>query len=141
MPRQRCVFLDTAHIVALTNQNDQWHAAAKRWSETIVSQKIDLITTDFILLEIANALSPIRSRGTAIHIVQTIQRNLSAEIVPASRQLFAAALDLYKSRADKDWGLTDCTSFVVMKDRGLDEALTVDRHFQQAGFKALLLEE
>jgi uncharacterized protein len=42
------------------------------------------------------------------------------------------------SRRDKEWSLTDCISFVVMKERGLTEALTADHHFEQAGFKALL---
>src|SRR5262245_60255789 len=62
------------------------------------------------------------------------------EIVPASSQLFPAALALYRSRADKDWGLTDCASFVVMSERGLAEALTTDEHFRQAGYRVLLLE-
>jgi predicted nucleic acid-binding protein len=43
-------------------------------------------------------------------------------------------------RIAKDWGLTDCISFVVMKDNGLSDALTTDSHFQQTGFQALLLE-
>lgn len=47
-------------------------------------------------------------------------------------------MQLYTQRPDKDWSLTDCISFVVMKQHGLTEALTADRHFEQAGFKALL---
>ena len=62
------------------------------------------------------------------------------EIVPASRSLIEDALLMYQTRADKDWGMTDCSSFVVMQERGITDALTVDRHFQQAGFRALLLE-
>jgi predicted nucleic acid-binding protein len=46
--------------------------------------------------------------------------------------------DLYRNRADKNWSLTDCISFVVMKRKGITEALTGDHHFEQAGFKALL---
>ena len=67
-----------------------------------------------------------RNRSTAIQVVRQIQLDSSVEVVPASRPLFAVALDLYASRPDKDWGLTDCTSFVVMKDRGMEDALTVD---------------
>jgi len=47
-------------------------------------------------------------------------------------------LFLYSSRKDKEWTLTDCISFVVMKREGLGEALTGDHHFKQAGFTALL---
>ena len=45
-------------------------------------------------------------------------------------------LGLYESRPDKEWSLTDCISFVVMKKEGIVEALTEDRHFEQAGFVA-----
>ncbi len=46
--------------------------------------------------------------------------------------------ELYRGRPDKEWSLTDCISFVVMRDEHLTEALTADRHFEQAGFKPLL---
>ena len=62
------------------------------------------------------------------------------DIVPASSRLFEAALRLFEDRPDKDWGLTDCSSFVVMAERGLANALTSDEHFRQAGFRVLLLE-
>jgi predicted nucleic acid-binding protein len=52
--------------------------------------------------------------------------------------LFAAGVELYGTRPDKEWSLTDCISFVVMKREGLTDALTGDRHFEQAGFKVLL---
>ena len=63
------------------------------------------------------------------------------EIVPASADLFAAAFALYRARADQGWGLTDCSSFVVMRERGLTSALPADAHFRQAGFRALLLDD
>jgi predicted nucleic acid-binding protein len=46
----------------------------------------------------------------------------------------------YESRTDKEWGLIDCVSFVVMQDNHLTQALTTDTHLKQAGFRALLLE-
>jgi uncharacterized protein len=55
-----------------------------------------------------------------------------------SDQLFEEALKLYSSRPDKEWGLPDCISFVVMRTRGVKDALTADEHFQQAGFRAVL---
>jgi len=42
---------------------------------------------------------------------------------------------------DKEWGLTDCISFIVMGDHGLTDASTTDEHFEQAGFRALLRED
>ena len=48
------------------------------------------------------------------------------------------ALDLYAHARDKTWGLVDCATFIVMRDRGLTTALTADRHFEQAGFQVLM---
>jgi len=53
--------------------------------------------------------------------------------------LYTSAAALYKKYVDKKWGLTDCVSFVVMRERGLQEALSADDDFRQAGFRALLL--
>jgi uncharacterized protein len=133
-------FLDTAHVLALTNERDQWHTTALRWSERIAADNLPLITTEFILLEIGNALAAVRARKLGTEVIRTIRSSDSVEVVPASRALFEAALALYSSRPDKDWGMTDCTSFVTMMDRGITGALTVDRHFEQVGFRALLLE-
>jgi len=63
------------------------------------------------------------------------------EVVTVDSSLFSRALRLYSTRPDKEWGLTDCVSFVVMGDRGIAAALAADQHFVQAGFRALLLEE
>ena len=60
------------------------------------------------------------------------------KIIPATADLFDRGVQLYAERADKEWSLTDCISFVVMADEGLADALTGDHHFEQAGFKALL---
>jgi predicted nucleic acid-binding protein len=61
-------------------------------------------------------------------------------VYPITEALLQQALALYRARPDKDWGLTDCASFVLMRQEGLTEALTADIHFRQAGFTALLLE-
>ena len=60
------------------------------------------------------------------------------EIVPASSELFSKGFAFFTSRPDKDWSFTDCISFVVMRERGITNALTADHHFEQAGFVALL---
>jgi len=85
-------------------------------------------------------LSSLKFRRDAAAIIHALQENAFVKIVPASSELFAPALNLYEQRPDKNWGLTDCTSFVVMAENNLTEALTTDDHFRQAGFKALLLD-
>jgi predicted nucleic acid-binding protein len=135
------VFLDTAYVNALINTRDQWHTVATQWERRLAAEKRRLITTEFVLIEIADGLATVRFRAAAARIIGVLRASSVVELIPASSALFAEALELYENRADKDWGLTDCTSFVVMRDHGLSEALTADEHFRQAGFRPLLLDE
>ena len=136
----QAVFLDTAYINALINTRDQWHEAAARWERQLAADRRQLITTEFVLVEIADGLAAVRFRAQAAQVLAALRTSALVETVPASSELFTAGLKLYQSRPDKDWGLTDCASFVVMNERGLSDALTTDDHFRQAGFRALLIE-
>jgi uncharacterized protein len=134
------VFLDTAYVNALVNVRDQWHNMAVQWEERLAVERRRLVTTEFVLVEIADGLAAVRFRAQAVQVITTLQASSLVDIIPASSQLFRTALELYRRRADKDWGLTDCVSFVGMSEQSLSEALTTDDHFRQAGFRALLLE-
>jgi uncharacterized protein len=134
------VFLDTAYVNALVNVRDQWHNMAVQWEERLAVERRRLVTTEFVLVEIADGLATVRFRAQAVQVITTLQASSLVDIIPASSQLFRTALELYRRRADKDWGLTDCVSFVGMSEQSLSEALTTDDHFRQAGFRALLLE-
>jgi predicted nucleic acid-binding protein len=70
-----------------------------------------------------------------------IHNDPHTQLIPATSDLFARGLDLFAKRPDKHWSLTDCTSFVVMTDQKLTDALTADEHFEQAGFRTLLKPE
>jgi uncharacterized protein len=135
------VFLDTAYLNARVNVRDQWHSAAVRWEGHLSSSRRRLVTTEFVLVEMADGLAAVQFRMQAVGIISVLRRSHLVEIIPASSALFDDALQLYQGRADKDWGLTDCASFAVMAERALSEALTTDAHFRQAGFRALLLED
>lgn len=97
-----------------------------------------MVTTHAIVLEIGNALAKLRYRHAAIELIDSLERDPNVEIAPITKQLYKRALALFKNRMDKEWGLTDCVSFIVMSDRGMSEALTTDEHFKQYGFQALL---
>jgi hypothetical protein len=60
-------------------------------------------------------------------------------LVPATPDLFERGRDLFAARPDKAWSLTDCTSFTVMADLAIKDALTTDHHFAQAGFRVLIV--
>lgn len=135
------IFLDTAYVYALVSPRDQWHTQALKWQQKIIAENRPLLTTQFILAEIADGLSAVKFRRQAAQAIRTLETNSLVEIVPVSSELFAETLDFYEKRNDKSWGFTDCSSFVVMTQRGLTDALTVDDDFRQAGFRALLLDE
>ncbi len=134
-------FLDTGYTYALVNTRDQWHDAAVRWQGHLAAEQRRLLTTDFVLVEVADGLAAVRFRGHAVEIISALRQSPLIEVVSASTDLFEAGLETYCSRPDKDWGLTDCISFVAMRQRGLTDALAVDEHFRQAGFRSLLLDE
>ncbi len=132
------VFVDTAAWIALLNIDDVWHRDAHRLRLQLIKNNYILITTDFILLEVADALcSPICRKNTA-DFLHNIYQLRSTRVIRLNQNLFQEGLSLYETRLDKDWGLTDCISFVVMQMEGIVEAFTSDKHFEQAGFVRLL---
>lgn len=133
-------FLDAAYTIALSAVTDKYHQKAEVLAERIETEAIPLITTRAVVLEIGNALSTLRYRAAAIELLDSLEEDPNVEIIPLSDELYNRGMELYRQRPDKEWGITDCISFVVMEDYGLTEALTTDEHFKQAGFRALLIE-
>lgn len=129
------VFVDTLFVVALINQRDAYHAKASELADLYDGQP--LLTTDVVLLEIGNALAR-NFKQQAIEVIDSFLTSSEVEIVRLTPQLFEQAYLLYKRYQDKEWGLLDCVSFVVMREAGIRNALTFDQHFVQAGFQALM---
>lgn len=131
-------FVDTSFVVALVNKHDQYHTQAIELASHF--DKRPLVTTDAILLEVGNALA--RSFKTeSIQIIEHFIASEEIQIIHLNADLFRRAFEFYRSHSDKSWGLIDCISFVVMKDLKLTASLTADRHFEQAGFTALIVRE
>lgn len=128
-------FADSFYLLALFNGRDAAHERAVAASKGLQGV---LVTTDWVLVETADALSDPVNRSRCAQFIDDLRRSPRVEIEPASRALLDAGWDLYRGRPDKEWSLTDCISFVVMHDRQITEALTGDHHFVQAGFQALL---
>ncbi len=132
------VFVDTIAWIALMNRRDNLHILTTSCMEQLRQQNTSLITTEFVLLEVADALCDPKFRALTVDYINRLRRLQSLEIVPVSQSLWAAAWSLYSDRPDKAWSLTDCTSFVVMTQQQIAQAFTADHHFEQAGFTKLL---
>jgi predicted nucleic acid-binding protein len=129
------VFADAFYFVARLNRRDQHHERVLQFSRNFRAR---LLTTDWVLMEVGDALAGSECRSRVRDFILHLRGSNACEVVPANREGMDRALDLYHQHADKGWTLTDCISFAIMRERGLTEALTGDKHFEQAGFTALL---
>jgi predicted nucleic acid-binding protein len=127
--------VDTSFVVALINEKDQHHTRASELADLL--DGYPLLTTDAVLIEIGNALAR-NFRAQAGEIIEDFFSSDEVEVVHLHAALFESAFRLYQTHGDKTWGMADCISFVVMRERGLVDALTNDKDFAQAGFNALM---
>lgn len=128
------LFADSFYFIALLHETDSHHEHVRRFS----SERRDvLVTTKWVLAEVADALCAPALRGRVTVLLEQVMHHPSVVVLGDSDELFDRGAVLYHARPDKHWSLTDCISFVVMEQEGLREALTGDRHFEQAGFVAL----
>jgi predicted nucleic acid-binding protein len=129
------VFADAYYFVARLNRRDNYHERVVEYSRNLRSH---LLTSDWVLMEVADALAKSECRARIRDFILHLRQSAIVEIVPATREIFDRALELYHQHSDKGWTLTDCVSFVIMRERNVTDALTGDQHFVQAGFVALL---
>jgi predicted nucleic acid-binding protein len=134
------VFLDTSFILALENRDDPLHARAKLLARELTASQTIFVLHWGVLLEIGDGYARLGRRVKGLELFEKFQHEEGCDVQPIDGPLFEEALALYRARQDKEWGLTDCVSFVLMRRLGMSDALTADVHFRQAGFSALLLD-
>lgn len=135
----RIVFADIGYWVALLNPKDELHYKAQSISKSL--NPVYIFTSEMVLTEVLNDFSKRGDhfRKLAIDLIETLQNHPNTTVIPQNSEQFKQGLELYKRHTiDKAWSITDCVSFILMEERGIYEALAYDKHFEQAGFKALL---
>ena len=132
------IFADTNFWVALGNPKDSLYEISQYFGSDL--EHLNIVTSEIVLSEILEITSadPPHFKAQTLGFIGSLIENRSIIIEPMSPKLFEETVQFYRRHIDKDWGFADCSSFVIMKSRGIREALTYDRHFIQAGFKALL---
>jgi predicted nucleic acid-binding protein len=128
------VFTDTFALIAWLNPRDDAHAIVAAYLDGFTGR---LVTTEWVLMEVADALSAPEARTTAAAFLQAVRADPLFDVVGYVPAVYQAGFDLFAARPDKAWSLTDCISFGVMTERGLSDALTADHHFEQAGFRTV----
>lgn len=134
----RKVFTDTSGWLAIVIESDFLHEKAAETYSDLLNSDCNFVTHDAVLLEIGNSLSKTKARETAVKLRENIENSNRIELVSLSSEIIEAGWKLYAERSDKDWGIVDCISFIVMQRQNITEALTADKHFEQAGFIKLL---
>lgn len=132
------IFIDTSYALALSIKTDSNHQKAIELSEKYDSEDFRFVTTYGILLEIGNGLSKLPTRPICVELLEYLQEDEYITLIEITKNLYDKSFKLFCNRKDKEWGLVDCTSMVVMKQRGIEKVLTADRHFEQAGFEVLM---
>jgi hypothetical protein len=132
------LFVDTFCFLARLNRHDAAHERAIELSRQVTSR---IVATAWVLAEVADALNAPHQRELASKLYESLIGDSSVTIVEPEQGIYDRGWQLYRQRPDKSWSLTDCISFVVMNDLNLREALIGDKHFEQAGFVALLRSE
>ena len=132
------VFADTGYWIAVVNPHDDLHNKALQVSGSLGPHLI--VTSEMMLSEVAAYFSDkgSRLRQGVVDLIRSIRANPNSRVVPQTSLQFQDALALYEQSSDKEWSLTDCGSFLIMRELGISEALAHDKHFEQAGFVALL---
>lgn len=132
----RRIFLDTCGILAIVNKRDSLHKKAVQINSVLLFENVNFITTEYIIVEVGNALA--KDKSLALKTINHLYGSEDVQILKITDIMFDRALDVYKQYIDKEWGLTDISSFVVMKEYNIEDAFTNDKHFEQYGFKILL---
>lgn len=131
------VFADAFYWIALANPADQWHDTAKRYDED--NPHVSLVTTEEVLTEFLNFYAEAGSYRRKIvgDMCNQILLHPNITIVSQSHESFYQGFELYRQRADKGYSQTDCISMIVCRERGIQNILTNDSHFEQETFNIL----
>ena len=134
------VFADAFYWIASINPGDEWYDRTRAITATL--KQVQIVTIDEVFTEVLTFYSShgLRMRQRTAQLVNLMMSDPTKQIMPQSRESFLAGLELYKNRSDKEYSLTDCISMQVMRQLGITEVLTRDRHFTQEGFTILFNE-
>lgn len=132
------IFVDTGAWVALSVAGDR-HATAARSVHAELGRGLRgaIVATDYVLDEAATFIRMDTDVQTAARFLRTVRTSKSITLVWVGPEHFEAATDLFERHGDKRWSFTDCTSFVVMRELGIQDAFTFDHNFEEAGFSIL----
>jgi uncharacterized protein len=139
-PLPRPIFVDTSAYFAAFSQRDTTYVPAARMMERLVLDRQRLFTTNAVLFELHGLMLARGPRQLALDSVSRIGESPTTTVVRLRRQDEERGWEIIRRYADKDFSLTDATSFAVMERLGIGVAFSLDRHFAQYGWEIIPLE-
>jgi hypothetical protein len=129
------IFIDTGGWVALEVPGESRHDAAMKCLEEIRKGRHGAaVTSDFVLDEVLTLLRMKIGLPAAESVARRSMESESVRIAYVGPETFRQAWEMMRGHRDKRWSLTDCTSFLLMKDLGISVAFALDKNFEEAGF-------
>jgi predicted nucleic acid-binding protein len=129
------LFLDTSYLIAVEYVDDQKHREAlKHWRSLSKKPSLHIVTTSYVFDEVITFLNDRRLHSKAVEVGRMLLSSRTVSLVHVDEELFDEAWSYFQKHKDKRYSMTDCVSFVLMKQLGIKQALTFDRHFKRAGF-------
>lgn len=129
------IFVDTSAWFALIHRQDYAHRRALRVWNDLRHRPARLVTSDYVFDETFTLTRFRAGHDAACRLGSLLLRSRVVEITEVTPQVRSGAWDLFVRQADRDFSFTDCTSFVTMRELGLQDAFTFDEHFAQMGFR------
>jgi len=125
------MLLDTSGLLCCYHAGEPQHADAVTFFNAATARLThSYVLAEFIALCQARGLNRIRVLDFSADLLDSPH----VEVVWVDETLHRSALTLLQERLDKTYTLCDAVSFVLMRERGIAEALTTDHHFEQEGF-------
>jgi predicted nucleic acid-binding protein len=129
------VLLDTAGLLCYLDRSDARHGDAIALFRSAPIR----LTHSYVLSELVPLCEARKiARDRALALMYDLLDNPHVEVVWVERSMHLAAMTLLEERPDKTYSLCDAVSFLLMRQRGITDALTTDRHFEREGFVRLL---
>src|ERR1044071_4002621 len=128
------VFLDTGCLLALELARDQNHSAAMQQWQSVTGSLPAFATTSYVFDEVVTYLSRRGHHAKAVQVEKNLLLSQSVELVHVDKQLFGEGWDYFQQHQDKEYSLTECISFIVIKDLSVQVASSFDGRCVQAGF-------
>jgi len=135
------IFLDTSGLLSVFDRSDTHHAVCSTfWREQLPGGGNELIISDYVLDELTTRVlgavshnSALQALGTLLELVERKQLRL----IWVDQTYFAQARSIFERYDDQEFSFTDCTSFAICRNYGIEYAFALDADFATFGLNRL----